>query len=224
LVEVSTQFGKLDFMDNQQDFVEAIESLIKSFEHAYKSFDISCGYVPPLHIETTNAVADYLAQEGKVSQSGYLRTQTKLLKTYHPSFGPIDQNEREGRKLFKSVLGRVGPFLEKVKGQIAISNNIPYLPLTKAQHVFGFKSTKELTCFLERNPDVKQDRPKTKDGKPNQRRRLIDVLSLSRAISRDDTILSDPARKRKMEARLKNAKLNKELENQAIGYLFGNIS
>ena len=43
--------------------------------------------------------------------------------------------------------------------------------LTKAQKVFGFKTPKEFTCFLDRHPEVGQDKPLTKKGEPNQRRR-----------------------------------------------------
>ncbi len=93
--------------------------------------------------------------------------------------------------------------------------------LTKAQNIFGFKSPKELTCFLDRHPEVGQDRPLTKKCEPNQRRRRVDALALCEAISRDDVIMSDPARKARMEARLKKAELGKELESQALNFVTG---
>lgn len=93
--------------------------------------------------------------------------------------------------------------------------------LTDAKRVFGFKSTKELTCFLDRHPEVKQDRPLTKTGKKHSRRRNVSLLDLARAISRDDKIISDPARRARMEARLKKAQLGKELEDQALAYITG---
>ena len=95
------------------------------------------------------------------------------------------------------------------------------LLLTEAKRVFGFKSTKELDCFLENHPEVKQDRPLTKGGTPHSRRRIISVLGLCRAISQDDKILSDPARKHRMETRLHKAGLHKRLEEEALAFFTG---
>lgn len=93
--------------------------------------------------------------------------------------------------------------------------------LSEARKLFGFKSNKELMCFLERYPDVKQDRPLAKNGKPHSRRRNVSVLGLVRAISQDDKILSDPARKKRMETRLKRATFKKETEDEALRILTG---
>ncbi|MGA2059999.1 MAG: hypothetical protein ABSG67_05920 [Thermoguttaceae bacterium] len=111
--------------------------------------------------------------------------------------------------------------VNKTAAVAAQAKNREMMLLTKAQNIFGFKSPKALTCFLDRHPNVGQDKPLTKAGKPNKRRRQIDVLALCEAISRDDAIMSDPARRAKMEARLKKAELNKKLEESAMAFIHG---
>lgn len=80
--------------------------------------------------------------------------------------------------------------------------------LTVAERRFGFKPSKALPCLLDRHPGVKTGRPLTKTGKPHPRRRTVSVLGLARAISKDDKIISDPARRARMEGRLKKAQLS----------------
>jgi len=93
--------------------------------------------------------------------------------------------------------------------------------LKKATTTFGFKTAKELRCFLDRHPEVETWRPPTKTGKPNPRRCLVSVVQLARAVSRDDTIMSDPARKARMQSRLQQARLAKDLEDKAVAYIKG---
>jgi hypothetical protein len=95
------------------------------------------------------------------------------------------------------------------------------IALIEATRVFGFKTPKELSCFLDRHPEVKQDRPRTKTGKPHLRRRNVGLLDLAHAISKDDKIISDPMRRARMEARLKKARLDKELEGRVLAYITG---
>ena len=113
----------------------------------------------------------------------------------------------------KAILAAIRP--------AAQAKNREMMPLTKAQSIFGFTSRKALACFLDRHPEVGQDKPLTKAGTPNQRRRRVDVLALCEAISRTDAIMSDPVRRAKMESRLQKAQLNKELEANALAYLTG---
>lgn len=94
------------------------------------------------------------------------------------------------------------------------------MSLSQAARVFAFGTPKELIGFLDRHPKVNQGRPLTKTGKPHPRRRTVDVLDLVRAISRDDAIMSDPARIATMKARLERAEMAKELEDSALA-MFG---
>jgi hypothetical protein len=93
------------------------------------------------------------------------------------------------------------------------------MSLAEAKRIFGFRTPKELDWFLKKHPEVQQDRPLTKAGTPHKRRRTVSVLGLSRAIAQDDKILSDPARRRRMESRLHKASLGKRLEDEALAYL-----
>jgi hypothetical protein len=95
------------------------------------------------------------------------------------------------------------------------------LLLTKAQGVFGFQTAKELTCFLDRHPEVRQGQPRKKDGTPHKRKRLVDALGLSKAISRDDAIMSDPRRRARMQSRIQRAQFSKGLEAEALAYILG---
>jgi hypothetical protein len=105
--------------------------------------------------------------------------------------------------------------------QPAVGTAAGMMALTEATRVFGFKTLKELGGFLDRHPEVKQDRPRTKTGKKHPRRRNVSLVDLACAISKDDKIVSDPMRKARMERRLKEAQLDKELESQALAYITG---
>ena len=91
-----------------------------------------------------------------------------------------------------------------------------YVLVSVARRILGFRSQKELDGFLARHPEVEQDRPKTKDGRPHGRRRIISILQLVRAVSRDDAIMSDPKRRAIMQSRIQKAHLCQEAETQAI--------
>lgn len=93
--------------------------------------------------------------------------------------------------------------------------------LSEAKRIFGFRTVKTLDCFLENHPEVKQSRPLTKAGTPHKRQRTVSVVGLSRAISQDDKILSDPVRKQRIKARLHKAKLYKQLEEVTLAYITG---
>ena len=120
-------------------------------------------------------------------------------------------------------LGDLEQALLKARSAVltALAGDREMMPLKMATKLFGFESGKTLTCFLDRHPEVEQDRPLTRAGKPHQRRRRVDVLALCKAISRTDAIISDPERRARMESRLKKAQLNKELEAKALAYLTG---
>jgi hypothetical protein len=91
-----------------------------------------------------------------------------------------------------------------------------FRPAKEVRDVFGFKTQKQLDCFLERHAEVKQMRPLTRGGTENQRRRMIDVLGMVRAISTDTAIMGDSRRRARMEARLKAAQLTQQLEAEAL--------
>ncbi len=116
---------------------------------------------------------------------------------------------------------RLDRLADATNGKPQPSDPAKMLLLSKATTLFGFKWSKELTCFLDRHPEVVQDRPLTKRGTAHLRRRRVDVLALVKAVSRDDAIMSDPARKARMESRLQRAQLSKELEEKAIAFIAG---
>jgi hypothetical protein len=215
-------------MRDSERLSEALDRLHDIFLSAATRYDISSSYVSPLPIEEVESVAGWLVQGGYMLEAGALRRQIKTLKDSFPLSVPLSSCEQERRERFQRTLGRIVRLLEEMKSRTATeteSHNLKhYFLLSKAQTIFGFKSLKELSCFLDRNPDVEQHRPLTKNGKPHQRRRLIDVISLSRAVSRDDKILSDPVRKGRMEARLKRAQLGKEMEARALDFILGRKS
>ena len=135
----------------------------------------------------------------------------KLITTWHADhfakvpkhLGPLfDTVVGQANVIEAGVLNRKVPAEKtqaegaKPKDEAANNPNGPrgMMPLTEAAETFGFK-TKQLSHFLDLHPEVKQDRPRTKTGKPHERRRLVDIVGLAKAVSGDAAIMRDPVRK-----------------------------
>ena len=218
---------------NPQQLAGPIEWVWKSLEHpAYSDRRFSEAYDAFQEEQRTmNGVADDLRHRGykdpdfRFNPAGReLRHATGIRTLYEVLCNARGRLAFPGGvAVFAHDLRWLEQALERARSAVSPDDNDParMMLLTKAQGVFGFKSAKELTCFLDHHPEVGQGRPRKKDGTPHKRKRLVDALALSRAISRDDAIMSDPVRRSRMQSRLQRAQLSKELEASAIAFITG---